>query len=628
MRANHQAQGAAEIQWTAEQSYPFAYSSALHSSGSLKTVYIGSFTEDAPEGLTTQQLYCVKEIHVCDESRYPQRREYFDLMDFQGDNLREVLARNPNACAVAEHLKTFGRPSKTTYCYVVEPVYTVSAHLFEDCFRYSVAERLDIILQYALGCQQLRQYHMGNCRVVAHRDVKKANGVIQQLPNGKLRIRLIDYATIRLEEETPEASSHTDTHWKRDETLGVGMSPSNTAPEDLKKSKYSVSAKTDVYALGMLLASLFFTSNQTYESPNLLWVYRNGWSDGICDHKQLYKAFQDCETRYESTATWNNTWIEQALEELGIPFQWECLPSQFLLQAIRHSFFSATRINPNQRPELDELIQQLRQLIDLAQQSQVYTPVSLYLIDQNQLDACRATYAECACSAFRQEQEEAQRRGTLPPVALCLSHRRGLEIDTLPADAVHLLSAQPVRTEQELRRLLESCPTANSRGRDMTVHALLKSCVFLENKGDTYALSGRIHLFAPVVPTMAQMHPVAYHNHSYDIQEFCTLMQSKLRVVDALSIRAYPVWASDTSAEDTSWCKRISVSPPPKATAEKPLKKSEKKTTEKPPEPPVKPSDSPVSEPQPLAEEQPFYTHANASYIDLGDGPLFVGKHT
>ena len=611
MDMKRKAIGTEIIQWTDTEQYRFQY---IACEKRQKTIFWGWFTDCAPEGLACNQLYCVKRIHVGDEKKYPQYREYFDLMDFPGDNLREILARNPNACAVAEHLQKTGEPLPKSNCYVVEPAYESTDKLFINCHQYSVADRVDLILQYAKGCQQLYRHKIGNKEIDAHRDEKASNGVLDTR-DGKRRIRLIDFASIHLAQEKHLVCSEGSTIKRSDHTLGVGMSPNNTTPEVLKGSAYQVSSKTDVYALGMMLAGLFFTSNQDYTPPSHLWVYQNGWeSNETCDYRKLLKAFKYCEKNYEPNAAWNRTWVEQALEAHGIPFQWEILPSRSVLQEIRQLFFEATRICPDDRLSMDEFIIRLQKLLKP-------TPVSVYLIDQNDLETNRAIYIQSACSAFRQELEAAQRRDVMPPVALCVAHCRRPSSDIGTQSTLRLLSEHPVQTEAELSRLIAECPASTSCGSDMTVYALWKACVFMEQHNQNYVLSGLVHLFAPEVPAIEQMQPV---QNQYNIYRFCQLMRSHLQV-DRLFIRAYTLRESNAYEEDAPWFSRIPLSPTQ-------VKKHTDDETDFVKPSPVKTtlSTDPVPQPKPVPkkDEDPFLTSATASYIYLDDdeGPYFIGK--
>ena len=103
--------------------------------------------------------------------------------------------------------------------------------------------------QVICGIEQLMSDKTLNShKIVAHRDLKFENIMQEDLADGSKRFRIIDFPTVKL-------SAKNDGHMVDYTHLGF-FSYSNTAPEDVVED-YEVSEKTDVFALGMMLAELF-----------------------------------------------------------------------------------------------------------------------------------------------------------------------------------------------------------------------------------------------------------------------------------------------------------------------------------------------------------------------------------
>lgn len=609
-----------EVPWGSDVNYKFR-GKLIRGHDPYKWVYIGSFVEKAPAGLTPGAEYCLKQINFFGLQKCPQLREYYELVPFKGDHLRELKQMNANARCVADALKRGETPKRTLDCYVVEPAYRPALDLFQRCSERSVIQRLEIIRQCALGCQELQSpdNKLGGRAITAHRDMKRDNVVNAGTPD-EPHICLIDFSSIKLEQEAFAPKRDGDGHIDLNATLRGGMSASNTAPEDLGYQDYSVSEKTDVYSLGMMLAGMFLLVDGKYTQPSEKWVYRNGWKqDPItkvvsCDTVALINGFSKCQSKYESGAKWDSTWIEQDLTARGIRCQWERMPDHNLLKLIRSAFFSATRIDPKDRLTLDQFIKTLEILIQRAKNSSSRIPVSVYLVDQNKLDQFRTLYADAACKVFRQETDDAIRLGQEPPMALCVAHRRGLDIDSSHRDATKLLTDPPVSDDGDLRKVILGCSMANGTNADMTLCALLTACVFLGENQDTYRFTGNIHLFAEEVPAMDQMKPLLSGGHYVDINAFRSIMLQQFRL-DTLSIYAHTLRESGAYHEDVPWFQPVPLEVP-KAKKAKWGTKQDGPVDQGP-----APDPEPTPQPATGSGEKP-----STSYVMVGDKKIYLRK--
>lgn len=544
------------LNWTDEITYRLE--GEVVKSWGYKTVYTGYFVETAPAGLTPGVPYYVKTINIPQDNadlHLPQNREFYDLVDFKGVHIRKILARNPNAEACATELRKTGSCKQRSMCISVEPAYGSTKSLFHHCQSKSVAQRLDIALQYALGCQELTREcnKLGPYRIRAIRDGKADNGVMEQLENG-IRILLIDFASILLDKTAPAAPPAPDMMILPDTHSSV-MSPVNTVPESNPDSSFVVSGKTDVYALGMLLASLFIHRDGEYQAPSTVWAHVYGWkSSESFNLDKLWTGFENCARKYEPTSTWRQTWIEADLETKGCKMEWERLADEKVLTAIRKLFFHSTRINPKDRINLATFINTIQQIIQMENNSPAKIPVSVYLFDQQEFGRYRSDYQRVSGHVMEREK---QFRGSSAQ-ALCLAFRNMLPTDKNPGDAVTVLSNAPV---DRMANLLESCPERNGTGSSPLVHAVMRSAVelihLLNQPGSRYAFTGHIHLFAPSIPalgTMVSFRPA--DGPAMGLNDLTDYLQKAFP--DAvLRISAYTAVPPDPFSEDHPWYNHI-----------------------------------------------------------------------
>lgn len=538
------------IQWTEGKTYQF--SGILRKSKPYKAVYCGEFVHAAPAGLQCGVPYCVKRIHILHADK-PQGRDYYDLVDFRGDHLREILAWNPAAEQCRREIKESGKCNNHGECWIVEPLYKSSREFFTNSGDYPVSVRLDLLMQYALGCMELGKNQLGGIRVLAHRDLKADNGMLDDR-FGKIRIRLIDFASIRLDKVHLHTRQQVETAANLDNTYDPGaMSSSNTAPEYLSEEFGPVQDKTDVYALGMLLGNLFLRDEDgRYVNPSFRWVRQNGWSeDGrYVDENKLLTGFQRCMHVDVQESRWHSTWIEQ---DLHGKLRWENIADKSIRDGLRKLFFHATRIQVKDRMGLKQFITELDKLIQLDAKSVAKAPVSMYLIDLTDFDRFRDSYSKMARYVFAQEK---QVYGASTQ-ALWVAYRNALPSDKSTEDAVKVMNTGNLATSAaDLSSILASCNTRNGTGSNMLTQAAFYGFKALRqltnNPQSRYAFTGRLHLFMPRIPEFSQMLPIGLPSGPIGLMELCSNMNNLFEET-TIRINAYTEFAPDPFSEDGEW---------------------------------------------------------------------------
>lgn len=616
-----------QIYWDEQTSYTFIKTHSFSKEHSSKTVYIGHFQGTAPDKLMPDVEYCVKEIDLV-KPKYvsiPQNREYFDLLDIKGEHQREILARNPNALKVAESVRTTGTYPAACTCVVVEPVYTSCAELLERCSQLSISQRLDIVMQYAQGCIELQSDKNLVCgkRIVAHRDLKIQNGVLS-IQDGRYVIRLIDYASIRLEgEKVPDAPAEdAEARKEKDCTAAMPLSAANTAPEDvLRKEGYAVSEKTDVYSLGMMLAHLFVSIDSNYENPNIIWAIDHGWDPGDAElsKKNMIIAFEADES-LEEQATYLNTWIEQSLKLRKHNVYWEPTADPDIQDSIRKLFFEATHINPNNRIDLRGFRSRLEEIIQKADACTARFPVSVYLFDCTNLASYKRSYLTAASLAFSKECAEARMHGMTPPLALCVCYSKPTPGQPIK-DHISICTPFPLMRKEELGHYIQRLQTMSGSGQDLLIYAIAAAANYLSNRKDRYSFSGQIHLFAPSVPRYGDMFPFLIGKNHCNLEQFCNIIANDLDNMPMISVHAPS--DNEMNSEDGQWYSFEA------------LPSQFRTPTFVPPQPPVTPppTEPPVQEPAheqqqeaPPKPEDRFYTDSEASFFLTPDGrKIYIG---
>ena len=347
-----------------------------------KDVYYGYFMGTAPEGLVPDIHYWLKEIEIS-KREYPQFREQYDLVEFNQDHIRSFLARNPMAINAAEDIRAGNQPVMTdtavkNYCYAVEQPYSEVGN--QDIRHMTIWERLEYIWQYCQALNELYESstHVLSHGVIAHRDVKIQNGLILR-GKTKFTLKLLDFSAVRFEDDsahgTPASAVCSETGGQG--TKPYVMSAENTCIE-IVTDQFTPSVKTDVFALGTMLASFFGYVTENHRNPN-----------GYCcsvdptdnPNNRVLKKHETLVMQMQSWQKLDNglpddgsrgNWMEIFLHQIYVDFHWGDppgsvhQPSQELLEQVRRLVFDATRVEPDKRigmAEFQERIQELHKSV-------------------------------------------------------------------------------------------------------------------------------------------------------------------------------------------------------------------------------------------------------------------------
>lgn len=519
-------------------------------------VYLGEFVGDAPGSLRAGETYCLKRVTALDPTTLPYAaiRECYDLIPFQGAHLRQVLLLSDSAKKAAEQIILTGKLGDPVDCMVIEPYYYSLKDYFTNCGAYSVAERLDIVRQFALGSEELSENRnrIAGSGIVAHRDLKWQNGVTES-KNGELHIRLIDFATIRLDKvkSVPiETTIRLYPGTVKNGTFKSVYSTENTSPESVLP-EYEVSEKTDVYALGMMLASLFMRWEEKYINPNDQWLKRNGWPTddevdaGKLTNDALVGAIRTCRGKYDTNPRGIESWIEKDLPRVGVNITWEALENGDLLRRIRELFRDAVRIDPEKRVSRRELIEALDELIKLADGATGRRKVSVYLFNEANARGHKADYQVAAAKVF---QQEAIGNGGEAVSALFISYTSPREGDHLK-DCLYGQTNAPCSTEADLLNAIGEMKSGWPDGPDLLLYGIHAAATFLNAHKERYQFSGRVYLFTPQIPAADDMMPMKIGGQSIDLEMLCEGMLDVLGGTPT-ELCAYTVQKPDPSAAD------------------------------------------------------------------------------
>lgn len=360
------------VPWTKDRSYTFIGEQLK--SNPHKTVYSGEFLGSAPPGVTPYQPYCLKIITPpeVDILHFPQCREFYDLLDLTGPHLRKTLAKNDAADRISKELKASGRflPLDGDIYVSVEPLYN---HL-KNPEEYSVKERLEIIRQVGLGCQELYQEEnaIGSYKIVSHREIKANNVCV----DNSGCIKLIDFASIKIDD--PSVAN-------KDTTFLTPMSPSNTSPEYIDEAFGCSSEKSDVFALGTLLSSFFILNEEeSYVNPLQLWISHCGLS-----RKELACAYHKALDARGFLKPWV---LSLLLSDFNIELHWDKTLSPTLAEKIEALFTRGISLFADDRPTMSEFISEIAHLIKFCDGYNGTSEISILVVDQTDLNKI---YLDC-----------------------------------------------------------------------------------------------------------------------------------------------------------------------------------------------------------------------------------------
>lgn len=350
----------------------------------LKELYIGYFDGKAPAPLEAGRLYCLKWIKYVDmNSIAPQNREVWDLIPFEGEHLCRILAQDDHTVRLCRSLKEGKEPVESIKGYkVIEPVYDVLHS--ED---FSNAGKLDILLQIISGLTELksvgnRSKLPGTPDITAHRDLKTGNVMVDFGEYDRCSVRIIDFASVKLESGAPLRS-----------TVTGPMSWQNTSPEHVMSEFGEPDEHTDVFALGMMMAEFFgvVTNGRGMNyNPLYCWFEKNITQGTDRDqYVSLYRRAMMCQ---ENTAL---TWLEQLLEADGVSLQF---PEGEFGAQLKSLFRQATYLTPSLRLGFAELKGRLERLRAMC--SEEPGKFCIFMVDTSEYERNREAYLAAASGVY------------------------------------------------------------------------------------------------------------------------------------------------------------------------------------------------------------------------------------
>lgn len=535
-----------------EYHFHFTDAKGINRNQPSKLIYLGTFQDKAPAGLKCNTEYCLKHFpNIQDpaEERYAQCREAYDLLDYNGEHLRKILFRNDAAARVCQLLQE-GKAFNTTFkdCITIEPCYRDLGDYFKNCNEYPTLTRLRIVLQFAQGLRELTENTVGKKRIVADRDVKWENSGNDAPEGEEPHIRLLDFASVYLVSDPSTGG----TVQNRRRTLKFPFSEENTTADSLLP-RYSVSEHTDVYALGMLLASLFMTANGQYSNPNRLWLQSIGrrqedLDDLVASWKEAFNKVADPDDA--DTGTWIEAQLKECTDKDGnsLTLAWESDPTPpQILQQIRSLFRIATRIDPGKRCSLAAFTEALERIIASAQDPGKKFPVSVFLFNRANCARYKTVYQEAAQGVLLTLNRDSEKNGLPAHHALCISY--GSLADGSYAQEVLPLSDAPVGMHQ-LAECVENLKPAKLSPRDHMLYGLYKVYQSLQQLEDRFSFDGRLFLFTLQVPDDHVLEPFP----QLDRPVLFKALESKL-AGGSLSVHAYTVVEPNAN----SWCKEYTL---------------------------------------------------------------------
>lgn len=491
--------------------YNFSVKYELSQEGRGKEIYIGEFlraegseyaNETVPEGLNFNTLYCLKKATVLLPVRkesYPQERQFWDFFPFEGENLRKTLALNDSAKAMVESiangtLNPFGEGDRIFYSpAVIEPVYApVNIDEFSTC-----SEKIDCMLQIISGLKQLMSNKaLNDYNIVAHRDMKFKNVMVEYKDDGTRQIHIIDFPSVKL-----TSKERTETEMRT--CLGF-FSVENTAPEDVRPG-FSVSTKTDVFALGTMLAEIFkiWDYDETKNPLSLLFKVAN--SIDLSDAKQCCDFFMKMDKNFPFENTDKPGWLEKALAAHDKNAAWDKI--DLICPDIRRLFRAATAINPANRITLNRLEEELKRIqrnlkpLDMEEDEemeQIKEKTTYFLVDTTQKNSY--------CDAYILDMQKVLESIGNNTKVVILPYASSHIAEPLHADNTVL--EMKYSEQDEIGKYLKSLPETyrGKMGLSNLKKCLHNLLVYLQNNSNRTSFNGEIHIFAPDAPSEENLH--------------------------------------------------------------------------------------------------------------------------
>lgn len=192
----------------------------------------------------------IGEVWLADQI-HPIRRQVAVKLIKAGMDTREVVVRfesERQVLALMEHpaiaqVYDAGQTPEGRPYFVMEHVPGTPLNQFCDAHRYTVEQRLQLMVQVCEGVQHAHQ------KAIIHRDLKP-NNVLVAVVDGKPWPKIIDFGIAK-------AVSHQLTDHPMFTEVGTFMgTPEYMSPEQTGLTRHGVDTRTDVYSLGVMLYQL------------------------------------------------------------------------------------------------------------------------------------------------------------------------------------------------------------------------------------------------------------------------------------------------------------------------------------------------------------------------------------
>lgn len=312
-----------------------------------KNIYRGCFPEECPPNLEKGREYMLLEIRVAEgDPANPQDREFWDIAPFHGAHLREILSRNDDAQRMLSRLRPGQVPDAGVYM-AIEPVYApLSLSTME---RMTVYERLVLLRQIAGALVELYSQSVDGHFVIAHRDLKLGNVLIQ--PGAEeFTARLIDFASVCFDSGSGTLRSG-------------GLSRSNAAWELFAgDGMEKITKKLDVFVLGGILGELLGDKNPIYEWVGETWQTNAMFGPASSLNAEMEERFREVRERF--TGEQAGLWLEETLQRR---FSWrEDLPGA-LAEQVQRLFRQMIPVEPEARIPIEDVVAALEEMIAMCE---------------------------------------------------------------------------------------------------------------------------------------------------------------------------------------------------------------------------------------------------------------------
>lgn len=477
-----------------------------------KKVYLGSFVsvekggknDSAPTNCMLDTQYCLKEVWLnfpLDHSSTPQHRHFWDYFPFEGENIREILAKNEDTERFINDVKKSlidvfenkvnGVDDPFYKCMIIEPKYDKFS--VEDF--PSPIEKIDCMLQIVSGLKQLRSSNFFENRIVlAHRDLKFLNVMVEKGDTKKI-IRLIDFPSIKTIDINSSGSD--------DATVLGSFSASNTAPEDVV-DEYVVDEKVDVWALGGMLAEIFgvWSYSQNSEAVrNPLRILVSVERLPLTDQKACENFYRKKDSEFPSSGSSRCGWLEQTLKNKNISADWTSIGTGY--KTVRKLFREALVIDPEKRIRLDDFEKQLERIKQQMERANVASGHSknkkqFFIFDSTQIAYYKASYLNAAKAVMSNESE-------IIPVFYKWNNRNGILVSN-----PNCLSGDDEDGIATIEALEEALGDKKATSNTDYSKSELKACLYdvlqlFKSGGNNY--DSAIHIFTPILPRENNMCP-------------------------------------------------------------------------------------------------------------------------